>query len=108
MSKPRLRFAPSPTGSPHIGNIRTAVFDYLFARHTGGTFMLRVEDTDRARYEEGSLAEMMAGLRWMGMQWDEGPEVGGEFGPYFQSERLEIYQKFAQQLIAAGKAYHCY
>lgn len=104
----RLRFAPSPTGSPHIGNIRTAVFDYLFARHTGGTFILRVEDTDRARFQAGSLEEMMAGLRWMGMQWDEGPEVGGDFGPYFQSERLHFYQKFSQQLLAEGKAYHCY
>ncbi len=108
MFKPRLRFAPSPTGSPHIGNIRTAVFDYLFARHTGGTFILRVEDTDRTRYVEHSLEEMMAGLRWLGMQWDEGPEVGGDYGPYFQSERLDIYQKYAQQLIAEGKAYYCY
>ena len=108
MSKPRLRFAPSPTGSPHIGNIRTAVFDYLFARHTGGAFILRVEDTDRARYVENSLEEMMAGLRWLGMQWDEGPEVGGSFGPYFQSERLDIYHKFADQLIAEGKAFYCY
>ena len=108
MSKPRLRFAPSPTGSPHIGNIRTAVFDYLYARHTGGTFILRVEDTDRTRYVENSLEEMMTGLRWIGMQWDEGPEVGGEYGPYFQSERLEIYHKYAQQLVDMGRAYYCY
>ncbi len=108
MSIPRLRFAPSPTGSPHIGNIRTAVFDYLFARHTGGTFVLRVEDTDRTRYVEHSLEEMMAGLRWLGMQWDEGPEAGGDLGPYFQSERLDMYQKYAKQLIAEGKAYYCY
>ncbi|MEN6357805.1 MAG: glutamate--tRNA ligase [Armatimonadota bacterium] len=108
MSKPRVRFAPSPTGSPHIGNIRTAVFDYLFAEHAGGTFILRVEDTDRTRYVENSLEEMMAGLRWLGLQWDEGPEVGGDFGPYFQSERLDLYHKYAQQLVDEGKAYYCY
>ncbi|MCX6343769.1 MAG: glutamate--tRNA ligase [Armatimonadetes bacterium] len=108
MSKPRVRFAPSPTGSPHIGNIRTAVFDYLYARHTGGAFILRIEDTDRARFVEGSLEELMEGLRWVGMQWDEGPEVGGEYGPYWQSERLENYSKYAQQLIDSGRAYYCY
>lgn len=103
-----MRFAPSPTGSPHIGNIRTAVFDYLFAKHTGGTFILRVEDTDRTRYVENSLEEMMAGLRWLEMQWDEGPEAGGEVGPYYQSERLDLYHKYAQQLVDEGKAYYCY
>lgn len=108
MSKPRLRFAPSPTGSPHIGNIRTAVFDYLYAKHTGGTFILRIEDTDRTRYVPGSLEEMMEGLRWMGMQWDEGPEADGAYGPYFQSERLEHYAKYAQQLLESGRAYYCY
>ena len=108
LNKPRLRFAPSPTGSPHIGNIRTAVFDYLYARHTGGAFVLRIEDTDRERYVESSLHEMMDGLRWMGMQWDEGPEVGGDYGPYFQSERLQLYQKYARQLVEEGKAYYCY
>ena len=108
MSKPRLRFAPSPTGSPHIGNVRTAVFDYLYARHTGGTFILRVEDTDRTRYEEASLEEMMAGLRWLGMQWDEGPQAGGDYGPYFQSQRLDIYARYAKQLVEEGKAYYCY
>lgn len=100
--------APSPTGSPHIGNIRTAVFDYLYARHTGGAFVLRIEDTDRNRYVEGSLEEMMYALRWMGMQWDEGPEVDGPFGPYFQSQRLDLYHKYARQLIVAGRAYYCY
>lgn len=108
MIKPRLRFAPSPTGSAHIGTVRTAVFDYLYARHTGGAFILRIEDTDRTRYVEGSLEEMMYCLRWMGMQWDEGPEVGGDYGPYFQSERLEHYHKYAGQLIDEGKAYYCY
>jgi glutamyl-tRNA synthetase len=106
--KPRLRFAPSPTGSPHVGNIRTAVFDYLYARHTGGDFILRIEDTDRGRYEEGSLQEMMHCLRWMGMQWDEGPEVGGDFGPYFQSERLELYHNCVNELLEKGRAYRCY
>lgn len=106
--KPRLRMAPSPTGSPHIGNIRTAVFDYLYARHTGGTFVLRIEDTDRNRFVEGSLEEMMRALRWMGMQWDEGPEVGGPFGPYFQSQRLDFYHKYVRQLIDSGRAYYCY
>ena len=108
MSKPRLRFAPSPTGSPHIGNIRTAVFDYLYARHTGGTFILRVEDTDRTRFVEGSMEEMMEGLRWIGLQWDEGPDLDGGHGPYFQSERLDLYHKYAQQLLDEGKAYYCY
>jgi glutamyl-tRNA synthetase len=108
VSKPRVRFAPSPTGSPHIGTVRTAVFDYLFAKHTGGTFVLRIEDTDRTRFVEGSLEEIMAGLRWLGMQWDEGPEVGGDYGPYFQSERLPFYHKYAQQLVDEGKAYYCY
>lgn len=103
-----MRFAPSPTGAPHIGNIRTAVFDYLYARHTGGSFILRIEDTDRTRYVPGSLDDMMAGLRWIGMQWDEGPEVDGPYGPYFQSERLNIYHKYAKQLIDEGKAYYCY
>ena len=106
--KPRLRMAPSPTGSPHIGNIRTAVFDYLYARHTGGTFVLRIEDTDRNRFVEGSLEEMMRALRWMGMQWDEGPEVGGPFGPYFQSQRLDFYHKYVRRLIDSGRAYYCY
>ena len=84
------------------------MFDYLFAEHTGGTFILRVEDTDRTRYVENSLEEMMAGLRWLGMQWDEGPEVGGDYGPYFQSERLDLYKRYAQQLVDEGKAYYCY
>lgn len=108
MTRPRVRMAPSPTGAAHVGNVRTFVFDYLFARHTGGTFILRIEDTDRNRFVEGSLEDMMASLRWMGMQWDEGPEVDGPVGPYFQSERLEHYHKYAKQLIDEGKAYYCY
>ena len=108
MSKPRLRFAPSPTGSPHVGNIRTAVFDYLYCKHTGGTLILRIEDTDRERYVEGSLEDIMMSLRWTGIQWDEGPEVGGDYGPYFQSERLDLYRKHAEELIEKGRAYRCY
>lgn len=104
----RVRFAPSPTGAPHIGTIRTAVFDYLFARHTGGVFILRIEDTDRSRYVEGSLEELLAGLRWMGMDWDEGPEVGGDYGPYFQSQRLDLYTRHSRLLVDEGKAYYCY
>ena len=106
--KVRTRFAPSPTGSPHIGNIRTAVFDYLFAKHSDGDFILRVEDTDRTRYVEHSLNDMMTGLKWMGLDWNEGPEVGGKFGPYFQSERLDLYNKYAKQLLDEGKAYYCF
>lgn len=108
MTMPRVRMAPSPTGAAHVGTVRVAVFDYLYARHTGGMFMLRIEDTDQKRFVPGSLEDMMASLRWMGMQWDEGPEVGGPVGPYFQSERLDLYHEFADQLIAEGKAYRCY
>ena len=107
MSKPRLRFAPSPTGSPHIGNIRTAVFDYLYARHTGGDFILRIEDTDQARYDPNSLQELLDGLHWIGMDPDEGPDTG-KYAPYFQSQRLEIYARYAKQLVDEGKAYYCY
>lgn len=104
----RVRFAPSPTGRPHVGNIRTAIFDWLMARHNGGTFILRIEDTDVARKVEGAVETIMDGLRWLGLDWDEGPEVGGDYGPYFQSQRLELYQKAADKLIAQGDAYHCY
>lgn len=108
MTKPRVRLAPSPTGMATVGVLRLAAFDYLYARHTGGTFILRIEDTDRNRFVEGSLEDMMRSLRWLGMQWDEGPEVGGDYGPYFQSERLDLYHKYAQQFIDEGKAYYCY
>lgn len=106
--KPRVRLAPSPTGMATVGVLRLAAFDYLYARHTGGTFILRIEDTDRNRFVEGSLEDMMRSLRWLGMQWDEGPEVGGDYGPYFQSQRLDLYHKYAQQFIDEGKAYYCY
>jgi glutamyl-tRNA synthetase len=96
----RVRFAPSPTGHPHLGNIRTALFNWLFARHNNGVFILRIEDTDQVRKVEGATENIMGGLKWLGMDWDE--------GPYFQSERLDMYQKYAQQLVDEGKAYHCF
>ncbi len=104
----RVRYAPSPTGLPHIGNIRTALFNWLFARHHGGKFIVRVEDTDQVRKLPGSVEAILAGLRWLDIDWDEGPEVGGPFGPYFQSERLEIYHDLAERLVSQGNAYHCY
>ncbi|MFC1945645.1 glutamate--tRNA ligase [Chloroflexota bacterium] len=104
----RTRFAPSPTGRPHVGNIRTAMFAWLMARHYNGQFVLRIEDTDVARRVEGALEAIMDGLRWLGLDWDEGPEVGGDYGPYFQSQRLELYQAAARKLVAQGDAYYCY
>ncbi|MDP2935739.1 MAG: glutamate--tRNA ligase [Dehalococcoidia bacterium] len=104
----RVRYAPSPTGSPHVGNIRTALFNWLFARHHGGRFILRIEDTDAARKIEGAEEEIMESLRWLGLDWDEGPVVGGDFGPYRQSERLSIYQDMARRLAEEDKAYYCY
>jgi glutamyl-tRNA synthetase len=104
----RVRFAPSPTGFPHVGNIRTALFNWLFARHTGGTFIVRIEDTDVARKIEGGVEAILDGLRWLGLDWDEGPEVGGNYGPYFQSQRLDLYREAAQRLIEQGDAYRCY
>lgn len=103
----RVRFAPSPTGYPHIGNIRTVVFNWLFARHYGGKFVLRIEDTDRTRYVPEAIDEIMGALRWLGMDWDEGPDVGGPYGPYIQSERLPIYKAKAEELVARGLAYRC-
>ena len=107
-NRPRVRYAPSPTGFPHIGNIHTAFFNWLFARHASGSFILRIEDTDQDRVVAGSLAAIYESLRWLGMDWDEGPEIGGPFGPYFQSERLPIYRQFADQLMASGHAYRCF
>src|SRR5437762_10808139 len=94
MNAVRVRFAPSPTGYLHIGGARTALFNWLFARHHSGTFVLRVEDTDRARNTEEAAAAIYEGLRWLGLNWDEGPHVGGDFGPYFQSQRNEIYERY--------------
>ncbi len=104
----RTRFAPSPTGFLHVGNIRTALFSWVWARHTGGTFILRIEDTDRDRIVPGALESILESLRWLGLHWDEGPEVGGPYGPYFQSERLDLYRQVAEDLIARGWAYRCY
>ena len=104
----RVRYAPSPTGEPHVGNIRTAIFNWLFARHHGGALIIRVEDTDQARKVEGATDEILDSLRWLGVDWDEGPDVGGSYGPYFQSERLELYRKVADRLVEAGNAYPCY
>lgn len=104
----RVRYAPSPTGAPHIGNLRTALFNWLWARHNDGKFILRVEDTDQAREVENGLELIMESLRFLGMDWDEGPDVGGAYGPYHQSERLEIYKTYADELVEKGAAYYCY
>jgi glutamyl-tRNA synthetase len=104
----RVRMAPSPTGYFHLGSARTALFNWLFARHTGGTFVLRIEDTDQTRLVPDSLQDIMDSLRWLGLNWDEGPEVGGPHGPYFQSQRLPLYQQWAEWLVQHGHAYHCY
>jgi glutamyl-tRNA synthetase len=108
MTDVRVRFAPSPTGAPHVGNIRTALFCYLWARHTGGKFILRIEDTDQAREVENGLELILESLRVLGLQWDEGPDIGGPYGPYEQSKRLSIYKEHAERLIAQGRAYYCY
>ena len=104
----RVRFAPSPTGLTHLGSGRTALYNYLLARQSGGKFILRIEDTDQKRYVPGAEDELMESLRWLGLDWDEGPDVGGDFGPYHQTERREIYQKYAKQLIDNGYAYYCF
>jgi glutamyl-tRNA synthetase len=104
----RVRFCPSPTGNPHVGMIRTALFNWAFARHTGGTFVFRIEDTDSARDSEESYESLLAALRWLGLDWDEGPEVGGPYGPYRQSQRRENYTALVQQLLDAGRAYECF
>ena len=104
----RVRFAPSPTGHLHIGGARTALFNYLFARRHGGTFVLRIEDTDQERSTPESVRGILDSLRWLGLNWDEGPEKDGDVGPYFQSERKEIYQAELDRLVSAGKAYPCF
>lgn len=104
----RVRFAPSPTGALHLGGGRTALFNWLFARHNQGKFILRIEDTDRTRSTQEALAAIFDGLEWLGLDWDEGPRAGGNFGPYLQTERLKIYQNYVQQLLAEGKAYYCF
>lgn len=104
----RTRYAPSPTGPQHIGGVRTALYDWLLARRTGGRFILRLEDTDRERYSAESADSIQQALRWLGLDWDEGPETGGPHAPYVQSERLPVYQEAAERLIREGKAYRCY
>ncbi|CCK83268.1 Glutamyl-tRNA synthetase [Lactobacillus equicursoris 66c] len=106
--KIRVRYAPSPTGHLHIGNARTALFNYLFARHNKGTLVLRIEDTDTARNVEGGAESQIENLHWLGIDWDEGPDVGGDYGPYKQSERKDIYQKYIDQLLEEGKAYYSF
>ena len=105
MSTVRVRFAPSPTGFFHIGSARTALFNWLYARHTGGTFVLRIEDTDKERNSEQFLNVIYDSLRWLGLNWDEGPNVGGPFGPYRQSERAEVYSEYLEKLRLAGRTY---
>ena len=104
----RVRFAPSPSGDLHVGNIRTALYDWAFARRTGGVFVLRIEDTDKSRVTDEYVRSALGTLRWLGLDWDEGPEVGGEYGPYQQSQRLAVYADWAARFLAAGHAYRCY
>src|SRR5487761_1673537 len=107
-SNVRVRFAPSPTGFVHVGNARTALFNWLFVRHYGGIFVLRIEDTDVERSEERYETQLIEDLQWFGLDWDEGPDRGGTCGPYRQSERKETYGKLAAQLIGQGHAYFCF
>ncbi len=104
----RTRFAPSPTGYMHIGNLRTALYEYLIAKANGGSFILRIEDTDQKRYVEGATEIIYNTLRTVGMNWDEGPDIGGKFGPYVQSERLSLYQEYAHKLVELGGAHYCF
>src|SRR5690606_35989078 len=104
----RLRYAPSPTGDPHVGNIRSALWAWAYARHEGGVFFLRIEDTDQTRLVPGSVQRIEDSLRWLGLDWDEGPDVGGPFGPYVQSQRLHHYREAADRLLASQAAYRCF
>src|SRR5512147_1487524 len=104
----RVRFAPSPTGHLHVGGARTAIFNWLFARHASGEFIIRVEDTDQARSTHESEEMVLGDLRWLGMKWEEGPDVGGPHAPYRQSERVDAYSRSAQELLAGGAAYRCF
>ncbi len=108
MSEVRVRIAPSPTGNLHVGTARTALFNYLFAKHHHGKFILRIEDTDLERSEEKYVQDIYDGLKLLGLHWDEGPDVGGPYGPYVQSQRLDLYLEYAQKLLDSGKAYYCY
>ena len=104
----RVRYAPSPTGRQHIGSVRTALFDYFFSRSRGGTFVLRIEDTDQSRFADEALQDLYDTYAWLGVEWDEGPDKGGPFGPYIQTQRRELYQKHIHELVEMGKAYRCY
>lgn len=108
MQPVRVRYAPSPTGFLHVGGARTALYDYLLARKTGGTFIVRIEDTDQKRYNPQAVSDLLDGLRYLGLDWDEGPEVGGEYGPYYQTQRLDIYGRYSQILLEQGHAYRCF
>ncbi|MBV9341507.1 MAG: glutamate--tRNA ligase, partial [Acidobacteria bacterium] len=107
-SRVRVRFAPSPTGHLHVGNARTALFNWLFARQQGGTVVLRIEDTDVERSQVRFEDQLRADLKWLGVDWDEGPDVGGPYGPYRQSDRLHLYREHAEKLLTAAKAYLCF
>src|SRR5260370_28208092 len=104
----RVGFAPSPTGRLHVGNARTALFNWLLARGQGGTFILRIEDTDVERSTRESEVAILSDLHWLGLDWDEGPDLGGSRGPYRQSERLHLYQSYAKELLTAEHAYYCF
>ena len=108
MAEVRTRFAPSPTGFMHVGNLRTALYEYLVAKSQGGKFVLRIEDTDRERLVEGAQDVIYKTLEQVGLQHDEGPDVGGDYGPYIQSQRKDLYKPYAQQLVKEGKAYYCF
>src|SRR3990167_3210470 len=106
--KIRTRIAPSPTGFVHIGNLRTALYNYLFTKQQWGDFVLRIEDTDQSRKIEGAMEKIFEVLEWSGLSWNEGPLKGGEYGPYIQSQRLDLYKKYARQLVDSGHAYYCF
>src|SRR5688572_15226068 len=107
MLPPRVRFAPSPTGYLHVGGARTALFNWLFARRHGGTFILRIEDTDTERSSDEMVTGILESMHWLGLEWDEGPEVGGPHGPYFQTQRFERHREIGERLLATGHAYKC-
>jgi len=106
--KVRVRFAPSPTGQVHVGNARTALFNWLFARQQGGVFVLRIEDTDLERSETRYETQLIEDVKWLGLDWDEGPDVGGPYPPYRQSDKWQVYRNHAERLVAEGKAYRCF
>ena len=108
MKEVRTRFAPSPTGYMHVGNLRTALYEYLVAQSQGGKFLLRIEDTDQERYVEGATDVIYNTLKEVGLNWDEGPDIGGPVGPYIQSERMGMYLDYAKQLVESGHAYYCF